>query len=201
MVFTFITLGLLTLITKFSRFSKFQEIYIQDDCSADDCLTPRSIRVLAMDRQTGQVNTGDHIEVYGIFLPLKKEFKDGLCLDTYVQPMKIIMLDKSGYQNEDYLLTENELNILMNENEIFEKMSKSIMPEIHGHSDLKKALLLLLIGAPENNLGNGIKIRGNIHMLICGDPGNTQWWPLKPYIVKYLFVQDSGGHHCNSNFV
>ena len=189
----------MTLITKYSKFKKFQEIYIQDDCS--DALTPRSLRILALGQQTGLVNTGDQIEVYGIFLPLKKGFKYGLCLDTYVEPMKIIRLDKSGYQNEDLLLTENELNILKNENEIYEKLANSIIPEIYGHHDLKKALLLLLIGAPEKNLGNGIKIRGNIHMLICGDPGNVQLWPLKPYIVEYLLVQGSGGYHCNSNFV
>ena len=52
----------------------------------------------------------------------------------------------------------------------YEKLSASIAPEIFGHEDVKKALLLLLVGGVDRN-PNGMKIRGNINICLMGDPG------------------------------
>lgn len=41
----------------------------------------------------------------------------------------------------------------------YDKMANSIAPEIFGHEDVKKALLLLLVGGVDRN-PNGMKIRG-----------------------------------------
>ena len=45
------------------------------------------------------------------------------------------------------------------EPDFYEKLSGSIAPEIYGHEDIKKALLLLLVGGVDKN-PNGMKIRG-----------------------------------------
>ena len=47
---------------------------------------------------------------------------------------------------------------------------QSIAPEIFGHADIKKALLLLLCGGLTRYLSDGIKIRGDIHICLMGDP-------------------------------
>lgn len=49
-------------------------------------------------------------------------------------------------------------------------MARSIAPEIYGHLDIKRALLLLLVGGIGVN-GRDIKIREHIHILLMGDPG------------------------------
>ncbi len=55
--------------------------------------------------------------------------------------------------------------------EFFNKISKSICPEIYGHEDVKRALMLLMIGGVDRKLQDGMKIRGNLNMLLMGDPG------------------------------
>merc|ERR1719326_728202 len=55
--------------------------------------------------------------------------------------------------------------------ELYERGAKSIAPEIYGHIDVKKALLLLLVGGTTKHMADGMKIRGDIHTLLMGDPG------------------------------
>merc|ERR1719326_1507768 len=47
----------------------------------------------------------------------------------------------------------------------------SIAPEIYGMLDMKKALLLALVGSFTKTMQDGMKIRGDIHSLLMGDPG------------------------------
>lgn len=50
-------------------------------------------------------------------------------------------------------------------------MANSIAPEIFGLLDVKKALLLQLVGSTEKLLNGVSYLRGNIHLLLLGDPG------------------------------
>ena len=45
------------------------------------------------------------------------------------------------------------------------------MAEIYGHEDVKKALLLAMVGGVSKVLGDGMKLRGDIHACLMGDPG------------------------------
>merc|ERR1719244_430127 len=66
-------------------------------------------------------------------------------------------------------ITPEELKELT-EKDFYNKLTSSIAPEIFGHEDVKKALLLLLVGGVDKN-PNGMKIRGNINICLMGDPG------------------------------
>ena len=94
----------------------------------------------------------------------------GLLSDTYLEAHKITKLSKSedelGAEQE---MTEEELRALNGE-DFYNKLSSSIAPEIYGHEDVKKALLLLLVGGVDRNPA-GMKIRGNINICLMGDPG------------------------------
>ncbi|CAA0805818.1 DNA replication licensing factor MCM7 [Striga hermonthica] len=57
--------------------------------------------------------------------------------------------------------------------DIYNKLARSSAPEIYGHEDVKKALLLLLVGAPHRKLKDGMKIRGDLHICLMGDPGSS----------------------------
>ena len=58
-----------------------------------------------------------------------------------------------------------------NDEQLLERLSKSICPEIFGMEEVKKALLLLMVGGVSKQMNDGMKIRGNINVLLMGDPG------------------------------
>ena len=66
-------------------------------------------------------------------------------------------------------LTEDEIKQVA-EDDFYDKLASSIAPEIFGHEDVKKALLLLLVGGVDKS-PQGMKIRGNINICLMGDPG------------------------------
>merc|ERR1719163_2712897 len=75
--------------------------------------------------------------------------------------------DEEEQQNEE--ITEEELRQVQEDN-FYDKLACSIAPEIYGHEDVKKALLLLLVGGVDRQPA-GMKIRGNINICLMGDPG------------------------------
>lgn len=60
-------------------------------------------------------------------------------------------------------LSEEELRQI-GEEDFYEKLATSIAPEIYGHEDVKKALLLLLVGGIDRK-PNGMKIRGTMYVI------------------------------------
>ncbi|KAL7582926.1 hypothetical protein Lser_V15G41562 [Lactuca serriola] len=78
---------------------------------------------------------------------------------------------------------EEEIGRLAEDSDIYNKLSRSLAPEIFGHEDIKKALLLLLVGAPHRKLKDGMKIRGDLHICLMGDPGVAKIQLLKHIIT------------------
>lgn len=54
--------------------------------------------------------------------------------------------------------------------EIYQKISRSIASAIYGHPDIKKAVACLLFGGSPKILPDGMKLRGDINVLLLGDP-------------------------------
>jgi DNA replication licensing factor MCM7 len=67
------------------------------------------------------------------------------------------------------------------EHNFYDRLANSIAPEIYGHQDVKKILLLLLIGGVSKEVGDGMKIRGDINVCLMGDPGVA-----KSQLLKYI---------------
>jgi len=167
--------GRLTLQSRGSKFTKFQELRVQEHSDAVPVgHIPRSITIYAKGDNTRLATPGDHVQICGVFLPVKLEgFKamtSGLLADTYLEAHRIIKLSKSDDDLSDEVeMTDEQLKSL-NEEDFYNKLASSIAPEIYGHEDVKKALLLLLVGGVDRN-PSGMKIRGNINICLMGDPG------------------------------
>ncbi|KAJ6655576.1 hypothetical protein lerEdw1_005047 [Lerista edwardsae] len=96
--------------------------------------------------------------------------RQGLLSDTYLEAHHIVCMSKSEEEEQgEAELTEDELRHITEE-DFYDKLAASIAPEIYGHEDVKKALLLLLVGGVDQN-PRGMKIRGNINICLMGDPG------------------------------
>ncbi|KAJ3441620.1 DNA replication licensing factor mcm7 [Anaeramoeba flamelloides] len=169
-------LAVLNLQTRGSKFIKFQEIKLQE--MSDEVPIghiPRIITVNAHGEHTRKCTAGDVITITGVFLP--RPFKGfraitaGLVTETYLE---VLNLEKMKQRYQDHHLSEEDVKLIketaQNEN-IYTKLSKSLAPEIWGHSDIKRALLLLLVSGVNKEFSDGMRIRGNINVLLIGDPG------------------------------
>ena len=180
--------GQLFLATRASKFLPFQEVKIQE--MADQVPVghiPRQLTVYCHGSLTRQINPGDVVDIAGIFLPTPytgfKAIRAGLLTDTYLEA-QFVLQHKRAY--DDIVLAQptlRRMDELERSGQLYEYLSRSIAPEIFGHLDVKKALLLQLIGGVTKEMGDGMRIRGDINICLMGDPGVAKSQLLK-YITK-----------------
>ena len=180
--------GQLFLSTRASKFLPFQEIKIQE--MADQVPVghiPRLLTVHCNGTLCRQINPGDVVDVSGIFLPTPytgfKAIRAGLLTDTYLEAQSINQHKKTYDDLTFDAKTFRRIEQYKHSGHMYEYLAKSIAPEIYGHLDVKKALLLLLIGGVTKEMGDGMKIRGDINICLMGDPGVAKSQLLK-YITK-----------------
>ncbi|KAI1437303.1 MCM2/3/5 family protein [Xylaria sp. CBS 124048] len=63
--------------------------------------------------------------------------------------------------------------------DLYNVMADCIAPSIYGNRDIKKAILCLLLGGSKKILPDGMKLRGDINVLLLGDPGTAKSQLLK----------------------
>ncbi|KAJ5655261.1 DNA replication licensing factor MCM7 [Penicillium longicatenatum] len=180
--------GQLFLSTRASKFVPFQEVKIQE--MADQVPVghiPRTLTVHCHGALTRTVNPGDIVDIAGIFLPTPytgfRAIRAGLLTDTYLEAQHITQHKKSYQDMGMDARTLRKIEQYQNSGNMYEFLSRSIAPEIFGHLDVKKALLLLLIGGVTKEMGDGMHIRGDINICLMGDPGVAKSQLLR-YITK-----------------
>lgn len=74
---------------------------------------------------------------------------------------------------------EQEFMEISRRPDLYNAMADSIAPSIYGNRDIKKAILCLLLGGSKKILPDGMKLRGDINVLLLGDPGTAKSQLLK----------------------
>ncbi|KAL0946532.1 hypothetical protein HGRIS_012741 [Hohenbuehelia grisea] len=178
--------GSLHMQTRACRFSPFQEVKIQE--MADQVPVghiPRSMTIHVNGNLTRLMNPGDVVDLGGIFLPVPytgfQAIRAGLLTDTYLEAHHVHQLKKQYSEMEMTPEIDRQIRELRQDPALYQKLSQSIAPEIYGHADVKKALLLLLVGGVTKETGDGMKIRGDVNICLMGDPGVA-----KSQLLKYI---------------
>ncbi|KAH7170685.1 DNA replication licensing factor mcm7 [Dactylonectria macrodidyma] len=178
--------GQLNPSSRASKFLPFQEVKVQEMAEQVPIgQIPRSLTVLCHGTLVRQINPGDMVDISGIFLPTPytgfKAMKAGLLTDTYIEAHHIHQHKKAYSEMIVDPLLVRRIEKYRQTGQVYELLAKSIAPEIFGHLDVKKALLLLLIGGVTKEMGDGMKIRGDINICLMGDPGVA-----KSQLLKYI---------------
>nr|UWK20598.1 DNA replication licensing factor [Trichoderma protrudens] len=171
-----------------SKFLPFQEVKVQELAEQVPIgQIPRSLTVHCFGSLVRKVNPGDVVDISGIFLPTPytgfKAMRAGLLTDTYLEAHHIHQHKKAYSEMIVDAQLVRRIDRYRQSGQVYELLAKSIAPEIYGHLDVKKALLLLLIGGVNKEMGDGMKIRGDINICLMGDPGVAKSQMLK-YISK-----------------
>ncbi|KAH0899153.1 hypothetical protein HID58_048721 [Brassica napus] len=133
---------------------------------------PRSVDVIAEDDLVDLCKPGDRVAVVGIYkaLPGKSKGSVNGVFRTILIANNISLLNKEAnapiYTQRDL----QEIKKIAARDDAFDLLSRSLAPSIYGHAWIKKAVILLMLGGMEKNLKNGTHLRGDINMMMVGDP-------------------------------
>ncbi|KAL4900829.1 hypothetical protein BDW74DRAFT_161168 [Aspergillus multicolor] len=146
---------------------------------------PRQREVILLADLIDTAKPGDEIEITGIYrnsYDAQLNNKNGFpVFATIIEANHVV---KSHDQQAGFHLTEEderEIRALSRDPDIVEKIIRSIAPSIYGHQDVKTAVALSLFGGVRKEAQGKMSIRGDINVLLLGDPGTA-----KSQILKYV---------------
>jgi len=145
---------------------------------------PRSVDIVSDNDLADKCKPGDRIQVIGIYrcLPSKRQGFTPGTFRTILIANNIKVMSKEVQPNfspED--LTKIKKFSRSKSEDVFELLAKSLAPSIHGHNYIKKAILCLLLGGTEKVLDNGTRLRGDINIMMVGDPSTA-----KSQLLRYV---------------
>ncbi|KAK2853328.1 hypothetical protein FQN49_005177 [Arthroderma sp. PD_2] len=141
---------------------------------------PRGVDVILDDDLVDRAKPGDRIQLVGVYRSLgnRNTSSGSATFRTVVLANNIIHLaSKSGGGIVQPTITDTDvrnINKLAKKKNIFDLLSQSLAPSIYGHDYIKRAILLMLLGGMEKNLDNGTHLRGDINILMVGDPSTAK---------------------------
>jgi DNA replication licensing factor MCM3 len=141
---------------------------------------PRGVDVIMDDDMVDRVKPGDRIQLVGIFRSLgnRNAGAGSSVFRTLILANNVVLLSsKSGGGIAQATITDldvRNINKMSKETTVFEQLAQSLAPSIFGHDYIKKAILLMLLGGMEKNLPNGTHLRGDINILMVGDPSTAK---------------------------
>lgn len=176
--------GVFKLITERSKYRNWQKVVIQErpeEVPAGHI--PRSIEVVLADDIVDVARPGDRVSVVGV-VKLIREFRRKTpppIFNVYVEANNVILAQK--FLEEVRLDKEDEelIKKLGKDPLIRRKIIASIAPSIYGLWDIKESIAIQLFGGVPKIAPDGTKIRGDIHILVVGDPGTA-----KSQILQYV---------------
>mmetsp|Transcript_10187 Transcript_10187/g.35194 ORF Transcript_10187/g.35194 Transcript_10187/m.35194 type:complete len:782 (+) Transcript_10187:183-2528(+) len=136
-------------------------------------LLPRSIDVILEDDLVDSCKPGDRVSIVGIYkaAPSKGSGSMSGVFRTLLVASSVSSLGKETQQLRLTARDTRNIKRISQREDCFDLLAQSLATSIFGHDFIKKAMVLLLLGGIEKNLKNGTHLRGDINLLMVGDPG------------------------------
>jgi DNA replication licensing factor MCM5 len=146
---------------------------------------PRAIRIQVERRLVDMVTPGTRVSVMGVLSMSQRgsSSKYASAIAGGSRPLFLrvvgIEIDNTGTGRLSTNFTpaeEEAMQALARDPDIYEKLARSIAPQISGDytKDLKKAIACLLMSGSRKTLPDGVKLRGDINVLLIGDPSTAK---------------------------
>lgn len=165
----------------FSTYRDHQTVSIQEMPErAPAGQLPRGVDVILDDDLVDKVKPGDRVQLVGIYRTLgnRNTNHNSAVFKTVILANNAVLLSsKSGGGVATATITDTDIrniNKVAKKKNLFHLLSQSLAPSIYGHDYIKKAILLMLLGGMEKNLENGTHLRGDINILMVGDPSTAK---------------------------
>ena len=117
---------------------------------------------------------GSRVKIIGILKEVPVPMQSGglsTRFELAVEANNLIPLDETFEELNISEKDEEEILELSKDPKIFDKLARSITPSVWGYEEIKKALVLQLFGGVKKIHADGQKSRGDMHILLIGDPG------------------------------
>jgi len=139
---------------------------------------PRSVELVLDHDLVDKVKPGDRVQVVGVYRALSSA-SQGQRSTSGVFPTVVLVNDVRvlGRDSHGLVFTPNDVRTIRSlgkRADILDVLGRSVCPSIHGHDVIKRALALQLLGGCEKNLANGTHLRGDINILMVGDPSTAK---------------------------
>ena len=140
---------------------------------------PRRINVFLKEdlvdpKMEERTTPGSKIRIYGVLKEVPVPLQTGSIstrFDIAIEANNVIPMEESF---EDLNISEEDIKDILElaaDPNLFKRLSQSISPSVYGYDLIKEAILLQLFGGVKKTKSDGGKTRGDIHVLLVGDPG------------------------------
>ncbi|MFA4848279.1 MAG: minichromosome maintenance protein MCM [Methanoregula sp.] len=176
----------LELLPKRSKFVDSQKLRIQESPEGlRGGEQPQTLDIDVTDDLSGKVSPGDRVIINGILRSMQRVVKGekSTVFDIFLECNSIEIAEKEFEEVEIDENAENEIIALSKDPMIYRMITHSVAPTIYGSEDVKQAIVLQLFGGIAKEMPDGSRLRGDIHVLLIGDPGIAKSQLLR-YVVK-----------------
>lgn len=146
---------------------------------------PRSKDAILLSDLCDSCKPGDEIELTGVYT---NNYDGSLNTANGFPVFATIIMANHVLRKDDKVaarhMTDDDVRrivALSKDEKIADRIIASIGPSIYGHEEIKRAIALSLFGGESKNPGQKHRVRGDINLLICGDPGTA-----KSQFLKYV---------------
>ena len=178
--------GPFTLNSEKTVYRNYQKLTLQESPGTVPAgRLPRHREVILLWDLIDSAKPGEEIEVTGIYRNnYDAQLNNRNGFPVFATILEANHVVQSHDQLAGFRLTEEderEIRALSRDPQIVDKIIASIAPSIYGHTDIKTAVALSLFGGVSKEAQGKHKIRGDINILLLGDPGTA-----KSQVLKYI---------------